>query len=66
MCIISGNVSTVKNTKIFVGLLADERHLVDGVGQPAGPFDGAQEDVGATAFARLTGEEPPLPGRPIG
>ena len=28
-----------------------------------GRWDGAQEDVGATAFALLTGEEPPLPGR---
>ena len=27
-----------------------------------GRYDGAQEDVGATAFAQLTGEEPPLPG----
>ena len=30
-----------------------------------GRWDGAQEDVGATAYALLTGEEPPLPGRPM-
>jgi len=36
------------------------------LGLTPGRYDGAQEDVGATAFARLTGEEPPLPGRPIG
>ena len=36
------------------------------LGLAPGRYDGAQEDVGATAFAHLTGEEPPLPGRPIG
>jgi phosphopentomutase len=36
------------------------------LGLTPGRYDGAQEDVGATAFAHLTGEEPPLPGRPIG
>ncbi len=35
-------------------------------GLAPGRYDGVQEDVGATAFAHLTGEEPPLPGRPIG
>lgn len=35
------------------------------LGLTPGRYDGAQEDVGATAFARLTGEEPPLAGRPI-
>jgi phosphopentomutase len=33
------------------------------LGLKPGRWDGAQEDVGATAFAVLTGEEPPLPGR---
>jgi len=36
------------------------------LGLAPGRYDGAQEDVGATAFARLTGETPPLPGRAIG
>ena len=36
------------------------------LGLAPGRYDGAQEDVGATAFAHLTGEEPPLSGRPIG
>jgi hypothetical protein len=36
------------------------------LGLAPGRYDGAQEDVGATAFARLTGETPPLPGREIG
>jgi phosphopentomutase len=36
------------------------------LGLAPGRYDGAQEDVGATAFAHLTGEEPPLPGGPIG
>jgi phosphopentomutase len=36
------------------------------LGLAPGRYDGAQEDVGATAFAHLTGEEPPLPGRLIG
>jgi phosphopentomutase len=36
------------------------------LGLAPGRYDGALEDVGATAFAHLTGEEPPLPGRPIG
>ena len=36
------------------------------LGLTPGRYDGAQEDVGATAFAHLTGEAPPLPGRPIG
>ena len=36
------------------------------VGLAPGRWDGAQEDVGATAFALLTGEEPPLPGRSMG
>jgi phosphopentomutase len=35
------------------------------LGLAPGRYDGAQEDVGATAFARLTGETPPLPGRAI-
>jgi phosphopentomutase len=34
-------------------------------GLRAGRWDGAQEDVGATAFAILAGEEPPLPGRSL-
>jgi phosphopentomutase len=33
------------------------------LGLRPGRWDGVQEDVGATAFAVLTGEEPPLPGR---
>jgi phosphopentomutase len=33
------------------------------LGLRPGRWDGAQEDVGATAFAVLTGEAPPLPGR---
>jgi phosphopentomutase len=36
------------------------------LGLAPGRYDGAQEDVGATAFAHLTGEEPPPPGRLIG
>jgi phosphopentomutase len=36
------------------------------LGLTPGRYDGAQEDVGATAFTHLTGEEPPLPGRLIG
>jgi phosphopentomutase len=36
------------------------------VGLRPGRWDGSQEDVGATAFALLTGEEPPLPGRSMG
>ncbi len=36
------------------------------LGLAPGRYDGAQEDVGATAFARLTGETPLLPGRVIG
>jgi phosphopentomutase len=32
------------------------------LGLAGGRYDGAQEDVGATAFARLTGERPQLPG----
>ena len=36
------------------------------LGLAPGRYDGAQEDVGATAFVHLTGEEPPLPGRVIG
>ncbi len=32
------------------------------LGLRPGRYDGAQEDVGATAFALLTGESPPLPG----
>lgn len=35
------------------------------VGLTPGRYDGALEDVGATAFAHLTGERPPLPGRVI-
>lgn len=35
------------------------------LGLPRGRRDGAQEDVGATAFWRLTGEEPPLAGEAI-
>jgi phosphopentomutase len=35
------------------------------LGLEPGRYDGAQEDVGATAFARLTGESPPPPGRAI-
>jgi phosphopentomutase len=35
------------------------------LGLAGGRYDGAQEDVGATAFARLTGEAPPLPGSVI-
>ncbi len=35
------------------------------LGLVGGRYDGAQEDVGATAFARLTGEAPPLAGRVI-
>jgi phosphopentomutase len=35
------------------------------LGLRPGRRDGAQEDVGATAFAALTGEEPPLPGRSL-
>ena len=36
------------------------------LGLAPGRYDGAQEDVGATAFARLIGETPPLPGRAMG
>lgn len=36
------------------------------LGLPPGRYDGLQEDVGATAFHRLTGERPPLAGRVIG
>jgi phosphopentomutase len=36
------------------------------LGLAPGRYDGAQEDVGATAFALLTGEAPPLAGRSIG
>ncbi len=36
-----------------------------GLGLRPGRWDGAQEDVGATAFWRLTGEEPVLVGRAI-
>jgi phosphopentomutase len=36
------------------------------LGLSPGRYDGAQEDVGATAFARLTGDSPPLAGRVIG
>jgi phosphopentomutase len=32
------------------------------LGLTPGRFDGAQEDIGATAFSRLTGEAPPLAG----
>jgi phosphopentomutase len=35
------------------------------LGLVGGRHDGAQEDVGATAFARLTGETPPLTGSVI-
>ena len=35
------------------------------LGLEPGRYDGAQEDVGATAFARLTGEPAPPPGRAI-
>jgi phosphopentomutase len=35
------------------------------LGLRPGRWDGAQEDVGATAFWRLTGEEPPLTGEAI-
>ena len=35
------------------------------LGLRPGRWDGAQEDVGATAFRRLTGEEPPLAGEAI-
>ena len=35
------------------------------LGLTGGRYDGAQEDVGATAFARLTGETPPLAGAVI-
>ncbi len=35
------------------------------LGLTPGRYDGAQEDVGATAFARLTGEDPPLAGQAI-
>jgi phosphopentomutase len=35
------------------------------LGLAPGRYDGALEDVGATAFARLTGERPPLPGEAI-
>jgi len=35
------------------------------LGLAPGRYDGAQEDVGATAFARLCAEEPPLCGRSI-
>ena len=35
------------------------------LGLAPGRYDGAQEDVGATAFARLCGEGPPLRGRAI-
>jgi phosphopentomutase len=35
------------------------------MGLRPGRYDGAQEDVGATAFARLTGERPPLVGSVI-
>lgn len=36
------------------------------LGLSPGRYDGAQEDVGATAFARLTGDSPPLAGGVIG
>lgn len=36
------------------------------LGLVPGRYDGRQDDVGATAFVHLTGEEPPLAGRPIG
>jgi phosphopentomutase len=35
------------------------------LGLKPGRYDGALEDVGATAFAHLTGAPPPLPGRVI-
>ena len=35
------------------------------LGLKPGRYDGALEDVGATAFAHLTGASPPLPGRVI-
>ena len=35
------------------------------LGLTPGRYDGAQEDIGATAFRRLTGEKPPLAGRVI-
>jgi phosphopentomutase len=35
------------------------------LGLRSGRYDGAFSDVGATAFAVLAGEEPPLAGRPI-
>jgi phosphopentomutase len=35
------------------------------LGLAPGRYDGSQEDVGATAFARLTSEAPPLPGRAL-
>jgi len=35
------------------------------LGLAPGRYDGVQEDVGATAFARLCGEEPPLRGTAI-
>ncbi len=34
-------------------------------GFAGGRYDGAQEDVGATAYRRLTGKEPPLAGQVI-
>jgi phosphopentomutase len=36
------------------------------LGLRPGRYDGCQEDIGATAFARLTGEAPPLGGALIG
>jgi phosphopentomutase len=36
------------------------------LGLRPGRYDGAQEDIGATAFALLTGEAPPLAGAVIG
>jgi phosphopentomutase len=36
------------------------------LGLAPGRYDGWQEDVGATAFAVLTGQAPPLAGRVIG
>jgi phosphopentomutase len=36
------------------------------LGLRPGRYDGAQEDIGATAFALLTGEAPPLAGMAIG
>jgi len=36
------------------------------LGLRRGRYDGCQEDVGATAFALLTAEKPPLGGRVIG